>query len=193
MFEEFFSWVCGWKGICVKELKERIIVNGLLLCYIGKDHCTEKINVQMIKSILMKKLQRKIRIYYLHIDFGRFFMKKKRYRIWGILFSLILGVVSVNTSGIKAAELDGSILEQIDGEENSDGISSTFVARKTGKEKSNAQTAFFIPNILEGTLTPCRSGIVIAFLNRGIDKIDTVSFTLSIYNYIGGLVATKKL
>ena len=42
-----------------------------------------------------------------------------------------------------------------------------------------------------GTLTPGNLGYVVAFVNTGVDRISKVSFTLTVYNYQGGLVATK--
>lgn len=78
--------------------------------------------------------------------------------------------------------------------ENSDGITEHFTMVCEGEDteqEDNISTAIYIPNELGGSLTPTSTGFVIIFDNIGVDRISSVSFTLKVYNYAGGLVASK--
>lgn len=105
------------------------------------------------------------------------------------LFSLVLcsALVLVSASNLNAQEINYNIgLNGIGAE----GDSVNFAAEPEVEEEESRSVSY-VSNNLSGELIPGNNGIAVVFYNAGIDKISSVTFTITVYNYAGGLVASK--
>lgn len=85
-------------------------------------------------------------------------------------------------------------LDIVDAGETSEGVVANFSAEPVVDEEAeeeDSRSVSYVTNTLSGELIPGNDGVAVIFNNAGIDKISSVTFTISIYNYAGGYVASK--
>lgn len=117
-------------------------------------------------------------------------MKKcRKLLLWLIPCCVLIFVSQISINACKISNnYDNVGLTEVG--ENSEGITTNFTAEFL-KKKESLRSISYISNNLAGTLTPGSDGYAVVFVNAGIDKISRVIFTLTVYNYAGGLVASK--
>lgn len=120
-------------------------------------------------------------------------MKNLRKSFLSLVLCLALVLVSVpSVYAQEAINYDELGIE--DAGDASEGVVAHFTAETEEDpelDEEDSRTVSYVSNDIVGTLIPGNKGIAVVFDNLGYDKISSITFTISIYNYAGGFVASK--